>query len=346
LTRKIGVIRDERFLEHKPGLVHPEAPGRLRSVYRMLDKEFENRLVQIEPKLATLEQLQMAHTPTYIDLIMSTAERDFTPLSSDTFVSAKSYIAAWLAVGAGISAVDALMGEEVRACFSLVRPPGHHALADRAGGFCIFNNIGIAAKYAVEKYGLDRILIIDWDIHHGNALQDLFYRDSKVLYFSSHYMGWYPNTGDWDETGEADGAGYTVNVPVPKELEDDDITYLYQNVLNRIVRKYKPQFIIVAAGFDAHERDPLGRTHLTEKAYRTLTQIVLQMSDAGNGVPIFFSLEGGYDNRALAESIREVLDMLAFDGRRDRLSLRSTKRAEEMLRKLRQTHGKHCVWIY
>ena len=346
MTRKVGVIRDERYLEHKPGLVHPEAPGRLRSVYRMLDKEFENRLVQIEPKLATLEQLQMAHTPTYIDLIMSTAERDFTPLSSDTFVSAKSYIAAWLAVGAGISAVDALMGEEVRACFSLVRPPGHHALADRAGGFCIFNNIGIAAKYAVEKYGLDRILIIDWDIHHGNALQDLFYRDSKVLYFSSHYMGWYPNTGDWDETGEADGAGYTVNVPVPKELEDDDITYLYQNVLNRIVRKYKPQFIIVAAGFDAHERDPLGRTHLTEKAYRTLTQIVLQMSDAGNGVPIFFSLEGGYDNRALAESIREVLDMLAFDGRRDRLSLRSTKRAEEMLWKLRQTHGKHGVWIY
>ncbi len=346
MTRKVGVIRDERYLEHKPGLVHPEAPGRVRSVYRMLDKEFENRLVQIEPKLATLEQLQMAHTPTYLDLIMSTAERDFTPLSSDTFVSAKSYIAAWLAVGAGIRAVDALMGEEVRACFSLVRPPGHHALADRAGGFCIFNNIGIAAKYAIEKYGLDRILIIDWDIHHGNALQDLFYRDSKVLYFSSHYMGWYPNTGDWDETGEADGAGYTVNVPVPKELEDDDITYLYQNVLNRIVRRYKPQFIMVAAGFDAHERDPLGRTHLTEKAYRTLTQIVLQMSDAGNGVPIFFSLEGGYDNRALAESIREVLDMLAFDGRRDRLSLRSTKRAEEMLRKLRQTHGKHCVWIY
>jgi len=346
LTRKVGVIRDERYLEHKPGLVHPEAPGRLRSVYRMLDKEFENRLVQIEPKLATLEQLQMAHTPTYIDLIMSTAERDFTPLSSDTFVSAKSYIAAWLAVGAGISAVDALMGEEVRACFSLVRPPGHHALADRAGGFCIFNNIGIAAKYAIEKYGLDRILIIDWDIHHGNALQDLFYRDSRVLYFSSHYMGWYPNTGDWNETGEADGEGYTVNVPMPKELVDDDITYLYQNVLNRIVRKYKPQFIIVAAGFDAHERDPLGRTHLTEKAYRTLTQIVLQMSDAGNGVPIFFSLEGGYDNRALAESIREVLDMLAFDGRRDRLSLRSTKRAEEMLWKLRQTHGKHCVWIY
>jgi acetoin utilization deacetylase AcuC-like enzyme len=310
----------------------------------MLDKEFENRLVQIEPKLATLEQLQMAHTPTYIDLIMSTAERDFTPLSSDTFVSAKSYLAAWLAVGAGISGVDALMNREVRSCFSLVRPPGHHALADRAGGFCIFNNIGIAAKYAMEKYGLERILIIDWDIHHGNALQDLFYKDSRVLYFSSHYMGWYPNTGDWDETGEADGAGYTVNVPVPKELEDDDIIHLYQNVLNPIVRKYKPQLIMVAAGFDGHTRDPLGRTRLTEMAYRKLTQIVLQVSDTGNGAPLFFSLEGGYDSRALASSVREVLDMLAFNGRRERLANLPTKRAEEMLRKLRRTHSRHRVW--
>lgn len=346
MTLDVGVIRDSRYLEHKPGLVHPEAPGRLRSVYRMLEKEFSGKLVEIEPRLATLEQLQMAHTPKYIDLIMGTAERDFTPLCSDTFVSAKSYMAAWLAAGAGISAVDALMNGEVRTCFSLVRPPGHHALADRAGGFCIFNNIGIAAKYAMKQYGLERILIIDWDIHHGNALQDLFYRDSRVLYFSSHYMGWYPNTGDWNETGEAEGEGYTVNVPVPKELEDDDIIHLYQAVLNPIFRKYRPQLTIVAAGFDAHERDPLGRTRLTEKAYRTLTQIVLQMSEAGKGAPILFSLEGGYDNRALAESIREVLGMLAFDGRRERLPLRFTKRAEDMLLKLRQVHGTYCVWTF
>ncbi|MGC8658789.1 MAG: histone deacetylase family protein [Desulfomonilaceae bacterium] len=344
MSFKVGVIRDPRYLDHKPGLVHPESPGRLRSIYRMLDKEFGDRLVQIDPKLASLEQLQMAHTPSYIDLIMSTAERDFTPLSSDTFVSAKSYLAAWLAVGAGISAVDSLMAAEVRVCFSLVRPPGHHALADRAGGFCIFNNIGIAAKYALEKYDIRRLLIIDWDIHHGNALQDLFYRDKRVLYFSSHYMGWYPNTGDWEETGEDEGTGYTVNVPVPKELEDDDIVYVYQNSLNPIVRKFKPDFIMVAAGFDAHERDPLGRTRLTEKAYRSLTQIVLQLSDA-RGVPLFFSLEGGYDSRALTNSVREVLAMLAFEGRRDRLNIESTRRAEEILKKLFQTHRKYKIWV-
>lgn len=346
MTLKVGVIRDVRYLEHKPGLVHPESPSRLRSVYRMLDKEFADRLIEIEPKLATLEQLQMAHTPSYIDLIMSTAERDFTPLSSDTFVSAKSYHAAWLAAGAGVTAVDALMAKEVRVCFCLVRPPGHHAVTDRAGGFCIFNNIGIAAKYAIERYGLERILIIDWDIHHGNALQDLFYNDRRVLYLSSHYMGWYPNTGDWDETGEAEGAGYTVNIPVPKELKDDDIVHVYRNVLNPIVRKFKPQFVMVAAGFDAHERDPLGRTHLTEKAYRHLTQIVLQMSDAGAGAPLLFSLEGGYDSRALANSVREVFDMLAFRGRRDKIPVKVTRRAEEIIQKLRQTHRKHRVWTY
>ncbi len=346
MAQKVGVIRDARYLDHKPGLVHPESPSRLRSVYRMLDKEFTDRVVEIEPRLATLEQLQLAHSPSYIDLIMSTAEKDFTPLSSDTFVSAKSYLAAWLAAGACVTAVDALMAEELRVCFSLVRPPGHHALHDRAGGFCVFNNLGIAAKYAIERYGLDRILIIDWDIHHGNALQELFYNDRKVLYFSTHYMGWYPNTGDWDETGADSGAGYTVNVPVPKELGDDDIVHVYRNALNPIVRKFKPQFIMVAAGFDAHERDPLGRTRLTEKAYRDLTQIILQMSDAGNGAPLLFSLEGGYDSRALAASIREVLDMLAFRGRRDRIPVRSTRRAEEMLQKLRQTHRKHRVWIY
>ncbi len=345
MTFKVGVVRDTRYLDHKPGLVHPESPSRLRSIYRMLEKDFEGRLVKIDPQLATLEQLQMAHTPSYIDLIMSTAERDFTPLSSDTFVSAKSYLAAWLAAGAGISAVDSLMSNEVRVCFSLVRPPGHHALTDRAGGFCIFNNIGIAAKYAIEKYGIERLLIIDWDIHHGNALQDLFYRDRRVLYFSTHYMGWYPNTGDWEETGEDEGAGYTVNVPVPKELEDDDIICVYQNALNPIVRKFRPQFIMVAAGFDAHERDPLGRTRLTERAYRNLTQIVLQLSDARGGVPLFFSLEGGYDSRALANSVREVLAMLAFEGRRERVNIQVTRRAEEILQKLRHTHRKHRIWV-
>ncbi|MDQ1238259.1 MAG: hypothetical protein QG577_444, partial [Thermodesulfobacteriota bacterium] len=317
----VGIVRDKRYLEHKPGLVHPESPNRLRSIYRMLDNNFPEGLVEIEPRHATLEELELVHTPAYIKQILGTAGRDFTPLAPDTSVSASSYLAAWLAVGGCIQGIDALMSGQCRAVFCFVRPPGHHALSDRAGGFCIFNNLGIAAKYALKHYRLNRILIVDWDVHHGNALQEVFYKDNRVFYFSTHYMGWFPHTGDWDETGEGPGMGYTVNIPVFKELEDIDIIHVYRDVLGDVVRKFRPQLILVAAGFDAHHRDPLGRTRLTEESYKWLTQIILQLSEGARGAPILFSLEGGYDNYALSVSVREVLKVLTFPGRRDRIPL-------------------------
>ncbi|MBI5251091.1 MAG: histone deacetylase [Desulfomonile tiedjei] len=331
-------------MDHKPGLVHPESPNRLRSLYRMLDKDFNDSVIYIEPESATLEQLELVHTPAYIKQIMSTAGRDFTTLAPDTPVSANTYIAAWLAVGGCIKALEALLAGQLRACFCMVRPPGHHALADRAGGFCIFNNLGVTAKYAVEKYGYKRILIIDWDIHHGNALQDLFYRDNRVLYLSSHYMGWYPHTGDWEETGEGEGLGYNVNLPVPKELEDNDIIHIYREILGRVVRRWKPELIFVAAGFDAHEKDPLGRTRLTEKAYLWLTQMVLQLSDSVRGAPILMALEGGYDLWALASSVREVLGVLTFQGRRDRIPLVSSRRGSEVVARAMSLHEKYGIW--
>jgi acetoin utilization deacetylase AcuC-like enzyme len=345
LAFRVGVVRDARYLEHKPGLIHPESPNRLRSVYRMLDKDFADRLVYMEPKPATLEQLELVHTPGYVKLILSTAEKDFTTLASDTFVSSKSYLSAWLAVGGCIQGIDALFSEHVRTCFCLGRPPGHHALTHRAGGFCIFNNLGVAAKYAVEKYGLERVLIVDWDIHHGNALQDLFYSDNKVLYFSSHYIGWYPNTGDWEETGALEGKGYNINVPVPKDMDDTDIIHIYRDTLTPIVKKFKPQLFLVAAGFDAHKNDPLGRTKLTEKAYYWLTQLILQLSDSVNSAPILFSLEGGYDNYALAVSVKEVIANLAFEGRRQRIPSTRTEKAENVVERLKSVHSKYGVWV-
>jgi acetoin utilization deacetylase AcuC-like enzyme len=340
----VGVVRDLRFLEHKPGLVHPESPNRLRAIYRMLEKDFPHGLTIIQPELAMLEYLELVHPPAYIKQILATAERDFTSLAPDTQASAKTYLAAWLAVGGCIDGLKALLNGNCRACFSLVRPPGHHALPDRAGGFCVFNNLGITARYAIEEHGFERILIIDWDVHHGNALQDLFYSDNRVLYFSSHYMGWYPHTGDWEETGEGEGAGYTVNLPVPKELEDDDIIHVYRDILNPIVRRFKPELILVAAGFDAHKRDPLGRTRLTEKAYGCLTQLVLQLSDASRGAPILFALEGGYDNWALAASVKEVLRVLTFEGRLDRLPNVRTARGAAVIEKAKQIHAKFKIW--
>jgi acetoin utilization deacetylase AcuC-like enzyme len=310
----------------------------------MLDKDFAGRVITIEPEPATLEQLELVHTPGYIKQILNTAGRDFTTLAPDTPVSANTYMAAWLAVGGCIKGLDATLSGECRVAFAVVRPPGHHALTDRAGGFCIFNNLGVTAKYALDRYGLERILIVDWDIHHGNAIQDLFYRDNKVLYFSSHYMGWYPHTGHWEETGEGEGTGYTVNLPVPKELEDDDILHIYREALTPVVLKFRPQLILVAAGFDAHQRDPLGRTRLTEKAYYWLTQLVLQLADASRGAPLLFSLEGGYDLWALVNSAREVLNVLTFEGRRDRIPVVSTRRGREVVEKARHVHAKYGIW--
>lgn len=346
MALKVAVVRDPRFLEHKPGLVHPESPNRLRAIYRMLDKEFPGRLVEIEPEPATLEELELIHTPAYIKQIMATADRVFTTLAPDTPVSAMTYLAAWLAAGGCIKGLKEILSGGSRACFALVRPPGHHALSDRAGGFCIFNNLGIAARYAIEHYGLERILIIDWDIHHGNAIQDAFYGDKRVLYLSSHYMGWYPHTGDWEETGEGEGGGYNVNLPVFKEMEDMDIVHIYREVLTPVVRRFSPQLILVAAGFDAHYRDPLGRTRLTEKAYRWLTQMVLQLSESVRSAPILLSLEGGYDNHALAASVREVIGVLAYEGRRDRIPVQPTRRAGELVAKARKIHNKFGVWTY
>jgi len=196
----------------------------------------------------------------------------------------------------------------------------------------------------MQEHDFERILIIDWDIHHGNALQELFYEDKSVLYFSSHYMGWYPHTGSWEETGTGDGAGYTINVPVPKELEDDDIIHIYRDLLNPIVRRFKPELILVAAGFDAHQRDPLGRTRLSEKAYRWLTQIILQLSDAVRSAPILFSLEGGYDNWALAASVREVLGVLTFGGRLEKIPTVRTPRGNAVIAKVREIHTRYNVW--
>lgn len=310
----------------------------------MLDSDFPDTLVPIKPELATLEHLELVHTPAYIKQILGTADRDFTTLAPDTNVSAKTYLAAWLAVGGCVKALDALMAGQCRACFCLVRPPGHHALPDRAGGFCIFNNLGVAARYAIEERGLTRILMIDWDIHHGNALQDLFFSDHRVLYFSSHYMGWYPHTGGWDEIGSGTGEGYTVNVPVFKEMEDDDIIHVYRELLGRMVRRYRPELIMVAAGFDAHHRDPLGRTRLTEKSYRWLTQLILQLSESVRSAPILFCLEGGYDNYALASSVREVLGVLTFSGRRERIPTVTTRRAGELVVRAMNVHRKFDVW--
>jgi len=313
MTLRVGIARDKRFLEHKTGHFHPEHPKRLDAIYRMIDQYFRDRLVVIPAKPATLEQIERVHSPAYVRRILRTAEQPITSLAPDTPISAESCFTAWLAAGACIKGVGALMKKTCDAFFALVRPPGHHALPDRAAGFCIFNNIAIAARYAMDRYCLDRILVIDWDIHHGNGIHDIFYKTSNVLYLSTHDPMMYPYSGALEETGADDGLGYTVNVPILREFTDDDMLAVYRDILGPLIKGYLPQLIMVAAGFDAHVGDPIGRSRLTDAFYGGVTRLLMEFRAASDHPPLFFSLEGGYDQRALAGSIQAILAALTED---------------------------------
>ncbi len=303
----IGIARDNRFLEHKTGHFHPEHPKRLNSIYRMIDRDFGEKLLSFKAVPAPMDLVEGIHSPEHIRRVLKTAEQHVTNLAPDTPVSEQSYMAAWLAVGACLQGIDALVDADCNGFFGLVRPPGHHAFANRAGGFCIFNNIAIAAKYAIKKYHLERILVVDWDVHHGNGLQSLFYHDPRLLYISTHDLMLYPYSGEIEQTGTDWGEGYTINAPISRSMTDNDIIRLYQSILIPVIHNFRPELIMVAAGFDAHQDDPLGRSRWTEAAYAGITRRIIHAKKAVGDPPVFLSLEGGYNPRALANCIRSVL---------------------------------------
>ena len=340
----VGIVKDARYLEHKPGHTHPEHPNRLKSVYRMLERDFETGLDFIVPEAATLEDLELVHSPAYVQKVLKTANHKYTSLSPDTPASAGTYLAAWLAAGGCLKALDRLMAQEFSCCFALVRPPGHHAEKDRASGFCVFNNGGITARYAMKRYGLQRILTIDWDVHHGNAANDLFYEEKEVLYLSSHDPLLFPHSGAWEETGAGEGRGYTVNIPLPREINDGELLYLYREIVGRVCRAYGPQLILVNAGFDAHREDPLGRCLLTEKVFGALTRLLLALVGDLGHTPILFLLEGGYNPRALADCVREVLLAVKDPGGQAVLSPEESPVSTHLSEKARRVHGGYGVW--
>ncbi|MFN3535572.1 MAG: histone deacetylase [Desulfatiglandales bacterium] len=311
---RVGIIRDERFLEHMPGPTHPEHPRRLKAVYEMIDREFKGRLREIRPRPATLGDVELVHSPDYIERFLKTPEQDFTMLSPDTPVSKNSYISAFLAVGAVIEAIKGVTGGVLNSCFALVRPPGHHALKDRAMGFCIFNNLAIGARFAQAKLGIRRILIIDWDVHFGNGISEEFYSDPGVFYLSTHRLELFPYSGRPEEMGEGDGLGFNLNVPLPPHMGTKDFVALYQNLLKELIPPFNPQLTLIAAGFDVHSSDPLGRLSVEEKAFYEITQSLRYLLKEEGSERIVLSLEGGYDPLGLAlcvkETIRGLIDPL------------------------------------
>lgn len=308
---RVGVTRDDRFAEHKTGHFHPEQPKRIRELYRMIDRQFAERVLPVQPRPAALEDVERVHTPAHIRKILKTAEQRMTSLAPDTPVSARSYLVAWLAAGACLQGVDMLVSKACEAFLALVRPPGHHALPERSSGFCVFNNIAIAARYAEARHKSDRIFIIDWDVHHGNGLNDIFYNDPRVFYYSTHDLMLYPYSGEASMTGAGAGRGFTMNIPISREFTDDDMVWLYSQTLLPAIRGFNPDMIMVAAGFDAHCDDPIGRCRFTENMYARITRLILNAARTEeNRTPLFFALEGGYEPLALTRCIHEVLCVL------------------------------------
>jgi len=290
---------------------HPESPERLERVMETLEQHgmFE-RLVALEPTPATEAEIELVHSSTYRLQVQQLAARGGGHLDPDTYVGERSYDAALLAAGGVNTAARAVLGGEVDNAFCLVRPPGHHATPDRGMGFCLFNNVAIAARVAQAEGGLERVMIVDFDVHHGNGTQDIFFRDPSVLYFSTHQYPHYPGTGHWRETGQHGGDGTTVNVPLPAGVGDDGYAAVFRSLLWPIAQRFRPQLILVSAGFDAHWSDPLASMLLSLTGYANLVREMCNMARTLCDGRIVFALEGGYHLDVLAYSVLNTFYVL------------------------------------
>jgi len=316
---KTGIVRDARYLDHKPGDFHVESPMRLEVIYGMLDEE-PGAWTEIPARPARDEEVGRIHSARHIQRIKDTAGKERVALDTDTVTSSGSARAAFLAAGGFIEAVGAVMRGGVDSAFALVRPPGHHAEADKAMGFCLFNNAAVGACSLIEDHGLKRILIVDWDLHHGNGTQNSFYSTDKVLYFSTHQYPLYPGSGHWREMGQGPGEGYTLNVPLRAGKGDADYLHVFRTILKPAALAYKPEFVIVSAGFDVYGGDPLGGMEVTAEGFGALASEVMDIALECCGGRLALVLEGGYNGKGLKEGARSVLNQLSGRAPRPRIA--------------------------
>jgi acetoin utilization deacetylase AcuC-like enzyme len=310
MSERVLVLYDEKMIDHVNGPGHPERPDRLRAIVRELERSPLEALHWKRPRPATTEELRRVHSIPHVDRIDMVRGKTCR-LDMDTGVSAGSVDAAYLAAGAACEVVEALMSGDEKRAFALVRPPGHHAERDKIMGFCLFNNIAIAAEHAIAALGAERVMIVDWDVHHCNGTQHSFYDRRDVLVISSHRYPFYPGTGWLDETGGGEGTGYTVNIPVPAGVGDETVDVLFRSLLPPIAESYQPDLVLVSAGFDAHLHDPLGGLRMSEAGFASLCGLAREVADRYARGRLGLFLEGGYDLDALARSTRACLQVQA-----------------------------------
>jgi len=309
---RTAYLYDDLFLEHDSGDNHRESPARLRAIRdRILPADWDPYLLPLQGSTASLETVQLVHTPEYVELVRTECESGIRRLSTgDTNISPASYGVALAGVGGVVAATDQVMGGEAKNAFCAVRPPGHHSSAERGMGFCLFNNVAIAARHAQHTYGVERVLIADWDVHHGNGTQDTFYSDGSVLFMDTHQHPLYPGTGMLDETGEGPGVGLTMNRPFPPGSGNDEIIGAFRNDFLPAALAFQPELVLVSAGFDSRVDDPLGSFEVTDDGFRELTRIMLEVADATSGGRLVSVLEGGYNPEGLALAVSAHLDEL------------------------------------
>lgn len=312
---RTGLVYHTDYLKHDPG-EHPEVRERLGAILDSLEKfGLLAELEHLTPRRATEEEVALVHDPAYIEKISRMAVSGGGMLDEDTVVSPATYEVAMLAVGGVLTAVEKVMTGEVDNAFALVRPPGHHAARGRGMGFCIFNNIAVGASFLLQRYGLERILIVDWDAHHGDGLQSIFYEEPRVLYFSVHQEGIFPYKGWINEIGTGPGEGYNINVPVPKGTSDAGMYYIFTQLLEPVVERYKPQFIFIACGTDAHFYDYLSNLEITAAGFGRMTRHVMDMARTFCQGRVVAALEGGYNLESLGTSVAAVINEMGSFGR-------------------------------
>jgi acetoin utilization deacetylase AcuC-like enzyme len=307
---------DDRFLLHDD-FDHPENADRLRAIIAALhDRRLDRELLRLEPREATDDEIGAVHHRRMLEHTQRMAMFGGGRLNPDTYLVPESWDVALLAAGSVVRATEAVLSGEANNAFALVRPPGHHATPSTAMGFCLINNVAVAAQAARKRHGVDRIAIIDWDTHHGNGTQDIFYDDPDVLYISSHTYPFYPGSGHWREMGSGDGQGATLNIPMPPHTGDRAFERVYDELVGRAVRRFDPDLIIVSAGYDCHWRDPLAPMTMSVTGFTRLAQMIVDLADDVCDGKLVCALEGGYDLPALAASVIATFDVLRGNGAR------------------------------
>lgn len=342
-----GLVYHPDYQKHDTGAAHPERAERLIAIMQKLEGAgITEKVKRITPSKATRAQIGYVHRDAHILRVDSICARGGGMLDPDTPVCRDSCEVALLAAGGVLNAVDAVMADKLKYVFALIRPPGHHATSNKGMGFCIYNNIAIAAQHLKRNHGVRRILIVDWDVHHGNGTQEVFFDDPSVLYFSMHQYPYYPGTGWLDEVGKGDGEGFTVNVPLHAGTDDTGYLYVLEHILVPIATNFKPEFVLVSAGFDAHIADPLASMNVTSHGFGLFAEVIKEIAAENSNGKVVIALEGGYNLNALAESVSSVFEALFSTGKRnDKKEEGAQEKVRKRVEEIKQVQRNYWAYI-